>query len=201
MKKGGSLMKSAILTTFAVAAATTLASHAALAAPPVCGSGDALRGYQSGYQLESGLLRSLFKSRFTCGSYESFVHAVRLNLTSTRNSDLYLMCRDIGIGEGMADTIRKISEDCQGACSKSGESIGELGAEQYCPKMMAMALTPEGPAEPVRIKPLPLCDVAAAQSCRAAFISYVEQDFVCKDFAAHDPDFESIVDAACALLR
>jgi len=193
-----------MLTTFAVAAVAVLtshASHATLGPPLICGSGDASRGYQSGYQLESALLRSLFESRFTCGSYEAFVHAVRLNLTSSPSSDLYLMCRDIGIGDGMADTIRKISEECQGACSKSGASIGELGAEQYCPKMMAMALGPEGPAEPVRIKPLPLCDVAAAQSCRAAFISYVEDDFVCKDFAAHDPDFEHIVDAACALLQ
>lgn len=194
-------MKSAMVVMFAVSAAVGLTSHAALATPLVCGSGDALMGYLSGYQLESKLLRSIFESRFTCGSYESFVHAVRLDLARTRTPDLYLMCRDIGIGEGMADTIQRISKKCQGACSKSGENIGELGAEQYCPKMKARAFMTERPVEPVRVKPLPLCDVAAAQSCRAAFISHVEQDFVCKDYAAKDPDFESIVDAACALLE
>lgn len=185
----------------AVATAALISTDAMASAPRMCSDGDGLRGYNLGRELESRSLRRNFERFFTCGSFESFAAAVRVDLEATSTSDRYLQCRDIGIIHGMNETIREIALNCNLQCSDSGGSIGRRAARQYC-GILEIIASPGGFAAMTIATPIPTCNLATQSACRAAFTSTVENDPACNAQANADRStFRDALDDACKLLR
>jgi hypothetical protein len=183
------------------ASAAALISTDALAAPPgSCRSGEGRRGYDQGYQIQARLLRANFKRYFTCNSLESFIKAVNIEFPEAMSTDRFLQCRDLGLIDGMNDTIRAIGDECPQRCSDSGGSLGTLAARQYCRIQEVIAEAPSFGA-PRYPEPIPICTIATEQACRAAFTSVVENDDACSKRSRRDPNFSQQIEDTCGHLR
>lgn len=177
------------------AAGLSLAVGSSSAAPESldCQQGDGARAYDQGYRLQAQLLRRLFERNFTCLSFEKFAQAVRVPLPPPSTEDLTLQCRDVGLIFAMDDTIYQIAEQCTIECAASGDFFGRMEAAQYCRAAEAVGIQWVVP-------PIPMCDLASEQACRAAFESEVRKDPDCSAFADADSTYQETLNLACAFV-
>jgi len=170
------------------AAVSVLAVSDAIAseAPPGCLSGDGARGYNQGYQLESGVVERIW-GMFSCNSVEDFVKSVDVGWTPSFTADRFLRCRNIGIGQAIGDKIQEKAVSCGHQCFTTGSEIGELNGKLYC--------APPDLSE--KSMELSFCSLVSTQACSSTLRSYVQNN--CQDRAASDPGFEDYVKRACKL--
>lgn len=166
-------------------AMTALQGDALASRPPECTSGSGLNGYNSGYQLQTNLLRYIWESSYDCDTLEDYIRAVDVPFDPS-SSSTYLACRNAGIADGIRSSIEYYQTQCVVACAVNGADVGSLNGRIYCGVPVTYSLTGE----------LKVCDYVSEQACRGALTSYANS--YCPEKKAADPKFDEFLGYACA---